>query len=60
MPRTEAKPLHEEPDAVVPHVRICGGPGEQSPGLRVRGMARSGLDPLTNWKAKADREVTGR
>jgi len=22
-----AKPLPEEPDAVVPHVRICGGPG---------------------------------
>src|SRR5436190_23476931 len=28
-----ANPLLEEPDAVIPHVRICGGPGEQSPGL---------------------------
>ena len=26
-PRIEANPQHEEPDAVVPQVRICGGPG---------------------------------
>jgi hypothetical protein len=28
--------------------------------LRARSMARSGLVPLANWKAKADWEVTGR
>jgi len=28
--------------------------------LRVRGMARSGLVPLGNRKAKANREMTGR
>jgi hypothetical protein len=30
------------------------------PCLRARSMARSGLVPLANWKAKADWEVTGR
>ena len=38
-----AKPGPEEPDAVVPQVRICEGGGEQSPqileGLNARGEA---------------------
>ena len=33
MPRTETKPQHEEPDALVAHVRICGGPAGRPAGL---------------------------
>jgi len=25
----DANPRLEEPDAVIPHVRVCGGPGSQ-------------------------------
>ncbi len=33
----DANPRLEEPDAVIPHVRVCGGPGSQRPGPTRRG-----------------------
>src|SRR5882757_1913150 len=35
LPSHLANLLHEEPDAVVPHVRICGGPGTQTGATRL-------------------------
>lgn len=42
MPYEGSKVMSEEPYALIGHVRVCGGPGGQPPGLPGTGSAKNG------------------